>query len=705
MGNSNRSIIRVFFLGIALFFVSLIANTAPAFAQAYKKGEEVAVLHLGEWRPGVVMASDSKGVMVEYEFASSTQNQVFPRNQVMYRFEVDAIYRVREWSDASGKFKIRAALLEMGDEKIRLRKPDLAELEIEVSKLSDADKAFLVDLQKRMQKNRIVLPVGPPEAFNESSGYFDVSAAASVRSSISPDPLPAFLKLKSGGVVFPRQHDSDRLGTLLALGGTDRYLLAAIVNDRDEAMISTRIVWASLEQKKVVGDHQLPAGEIVLDYHAPSHRLLTYWSDRRGGSENRSALTVWEVLPTDEKPKKVVRFFSAVTDRRGLQELWARFADKNTVIEKADRQGFVAWDLEKKEIRYRISQESFFAAMPVLSGGRKYLVMPEDKQVRIYDALEGKVVSTLPTGEHAAGVAVSEDGNRLAVLQTNSLAVWNLTSADEPPQVFQAEAIGTPFTSNLAWLDADHVMASTAFQNLVLFSLKSRITLWNYQFDFRTISEAWAHRVKDIVNGHLVYAAQVDDGGKTKMVVGAVALPGPMVYEKEASLNRDSLLLVKPGSAVRVVVSAGAESERIGKKLEQKLAANGWLIDGNAKTTVTASMTIGQPQTTTYRSGGFGAFGPGGREESVTITPHISSIKIEVDGQIAWQAATSTGPPMVMFLRENQTAQSEANKWNQPQPGFFEAVNIPKEILDPKYNRGLGTTDVTVRGLIPKAAD
>lgn len=704
MGNSNRNFVRLFCIA-PLVLLWLGAFTATTFAQAYKKGDEVAVMHLGEWRPGVVMATDKKGVMVEFEFANSTQNQVFPRNQVMFRFEVDAIYRVREWSDASGKFKIAAALLEIGDVKIRLRKPDLSELEIEVAKLSDLDKAFLTDLQKRMQKNRIVLPVGPPEEFNESSGAFDISAAANTRTGISPDPLPAFLKLKSGGVVFPRQHDSDRLGTLLALGGTDRYLLAAIVNDRDEAMISTRVVWASLEQRKIVGDHQLPAGEVVLDYHAPSHRLLTYWSDRRGGSESRSALTVWEVLPTDEKPKKVVRFFSSVTDRRGLRELWARFADKNTIIEKADRQGFVAWDLEKKDIRYRISQESFFAAMPVLSGGRKYLIMPEDKQVRVFDALQGKVISTLSTDEHAAGVAVSEDGAKLAVLHTNSLAVWNLTSADEPPQIYQAEAIGTPFTATLAWLDSDHIMASTAFQDLVCFSLKSRITLWNYQFDFRTISEAWAHRVKDIVNGHLVYAAQVDDGGKTKMVVGAVALPGPMVYEKEASLNRDSLLLVKSGTPVRVVVNAGAESERIGKRLEQKLAANGWRIDGNATTTVTAAMSVGSPQTTTYRVGGFGAFGSGGREESVTITPHISSIKIEVDGKIAWQAVTSTGPPMTMFLRDGQTAQSEANKWNQPQLAFFETVTIPKEILDPKFSKGLGATDVTVRGLIPKPAN
>ncbi len=703
MDNISTTNGRQTLLNAIVVCLAVLATTAPAFAQTYKEGEEVAVTHLGEWRPGIVMDSNAKGVLVEFEFAGSTQQQVFARNLVMYRFELDAIYRVREWSDASGKFKIKAALLAITDDKIRLRKPDLSELEIEIAKLSDADKTFLTDLQKKMQKNRIVIPVGLPESFNESTGSFDISASGSERHPIAPDPLPAFLKLKAGGVSFPREHDSDRLGTLLALGGTDRYLLAAIVNDRDDANISTKILWASLEQKRIVGQHQLPAGEIVLDYHAPSHRLLTYWQDRRGGNENRSALTVWEVLPTDEKPKKIVRFFSSVTDRRGLQELWARFADKDTIVEKADRQSFVAWDLEKKEVRYRVSQESFFAAMPVLSPGRKWLVMPEDKQVRIYDALTGALTSTIPTGEHASGVAVSEDGMKLAVLQTNSLAVWSLTSAGEAPQIYQAEAIGTPFTSTLAWLDSEHVMVSSAFRDLVLFSLKTRLTLWNYQFDFRTVSDHWAHRVKDIVNGHLVYAAQIDNSGKTMLVIGAVALPGPSVYEKEAGLNREALLLVKPGMAVRVVVNAGAQSAAIGKRLEQKLFANGWKIDGSAKITVTAEMKVGQPQTTTYHSGGFGF--RGGKEESVTITPHISSIVIDVDGKTAWQAATSTSAPPVMFLREGQSVQGEANKWNQPNPGFFEAVNIPKEILDPKFSKGLGATDVTVRGLVPKPAN
>ena len=100
------------------------------------------------------------------------------------------------------------------------------------------------------------------------------------------------------------------------------------------------------------------------------------------------------------------------------------------------------------------ARSSFFAAMPVLSPGRKWLVMPEDKQVRIYDALTGALTSTIPTGEHASGVSVSEDGLKLAVLQTNSLAVWSLTSYALRPQNWtSADAAGLPILPGLLRYD------------------------------------------------------------------------------------------------------------------------------------------------------------------------------------------------------------------------------------------------------------
>ena len=57
---------------------------------------------------------------------------------------------------------------------------------------------------------------------------------------------------------------------------------------------------------------------------------------------------------------------------------------------------------------------------------------------------------------------------------------------------------------------------------------------------------------------------------------------------------------------------------------------------------------------------------------------------------------------MFIRLEEGQSAQGEADKWNRPNPGFFDSVDVPDSVLDPTKKLGLGTTQVTNRGLTPK---
>jgi hypothetical protein len=107
-------------------------------------------------------------------------------------------------------------------------------------------------------------------------------------------------------------------------------------------------------------------------------------------------------------------------------------------------------------------------------------------------------------------------------------------------------------------------------------------------------------------------------------------------------------------------------------------------------------MSRGKTQTTTYRS-----FATGG-EQSVSVTPFISSLVLKVGENVAWQSGTSSGLPMMMRLEPGQTAQGEVNKYQRPNPQFFEQVEIPSEVSDPTKREGLGATKVTTRGLEPQ---
>jgi hypothetical protein len=679
------------------------AQTKTGAAATYKASDRVEVFYLNKWYPGVVVNTNQRGdVLVEFEFiAGRPRREIFKPDAVHFEYESGAIARARMWSDTSGSFKINAALLAASDSEVKLRKQDLTELTVAVEKLSDPDKAFLKKLQKGGGPAGDSFPMPPAvESFSSGGGSFGNSwETGTGRPAISPDPVPAYMKLKQGGCGFPNEDFFDRLGAVLPVGASDQWLLAAVENGKPGSPMPTRLLWVSLARQKVERRQLLPPAEKLLDYHAASHRVLTYNQIGEGrGSRGQGTLTIWETTPTDKQVKPIVRWY-AEGEHHGGGGPWARLIDGNLVVHRAEKQRYVVWDTAAKQARYSLNQESFFAPEAVLSGGRKQIFIPEDKGVRVLDAASGQWLTTLPAPNGASGVAVSEDGKQAAVLDRTTLKVWDLTAADSPPKVYQAEAIGTPFTADIFWVGDQRIMADDK-NGQSLFSLKNNITLWHYDFDHSAVSEIWGGRVREIIDRHLVYAATFRNGPQSGLAVGAVQLPGPRVDEAEAALDREALHIVKPGTPVRVEVFAADFNDRVQKALEAKVQANGWTLSPAATAVLTAEMKLGEQQTVNYRMRALG--GGGESTQSASFAPFVSTLTLKVGEKTAWQSGTSTGAPPIVRLKQGEAVQNEVDKWQNPRPEFFEKVEIPPRIIDPKYKSGLGTTLVSNRGLVPK---
>jgi hypothetical protein len=685
---------------LSITVLLLLSLTLALFAQSsgpVRVGDEVEVFFLGKWQTAKVIETNKRGdVLAEFEFAGHPKRQVFKRSEVRFAYEADAIVPGRSWSDKSGQFKTRAALLRLDEGSVTLRKEDMKELKIAIDKLSDADQAFLKRLQKEIGPASARPPAPPPiEKFERSSvAKIDTAAPAfGSRSALTADPLPSSLRMQEGGFAFPIGGVFERLGAVLALGGADSWILAAVESGHANAMEASKLLWVTLGKREIGGQQLLPPGEIVLDYHPASHRLLTY-AELPGAStfERQRVLSLWEVLPADKQVKPVARW-NVEPDERPTRDPWGRLVTPDLVLHRWKDHEYVAWDIAGKQLRYQIAQESFFAPLPTISGGRKYLFLPEDKGVKVFETATGKMLTMLPSEDGATGVALTEDGRRAAVLGRSTLTIWDLADTSAAPQRIQSEAIGSPFGAKLHWVDDQHLMAD-AGGDQVLFSLQHKLALWSYHFDGNAVRESNGRRLRDIVGGHLVYAASVQAGAERGLAVGAVKLPGPKVMEAAASLNIDDLMIVKPGTSVRVEVRAGAENARIQSLLERQIQANGWKLSPSAKVVVIAEMRQGETQTVTYRSFGFGG------EESVTITPYISEVRVEADGKNAWHSMTSSGVPPSLRLPEGQSVQSEVDKWQKPNPQFFDTVTLPAKIFDPAKRNGIGLTNVTNRGLI-----
>jgi hypothetical protein len=426
--------------------------------------------------------------------------------------------------------------------------------------------------------------------------------------------------------------------------------------------------------------------------------LLTFASLRtKEDPWGQPMLTLWEVTPTDSAVTPIVRWsVDFGVWKNETYAPWARLIDGNLVLHRLRDHEFVVWDVEKRAMAYRTKQESFFAPEAVLSGGGKYLFLPEDQGTRVLEATTGNYVVTLPAADGASGVAVSEDGRRAAVLGRSTITVFEMTDLGPAPKVYRAEAIGTPFTASLAWIGGDRLMVRTSWGE-TLFSLKHNLVLWNYEFDHEANPEFnfRGRRICEIIDSHLLYTASLRGGRQDFLAVGAVKLPGPKVDDVTGNADPEKFILIKPGSEVRLDIRCGEASSAVQATLEKKAQVNGWKISATAPIVITAEMRRGPSQTTTYES-------RTAASQTVTISPYISEIKIVIGDKTAWQAATSSGAPPFLTLRAGQSVQAEVDKWQQPNSGFFDRVTMPARILDPAKRNGFGTTLVTTKGLVPK---
>ncbi len=260
----------------------MLACVAPLAiaAEKYKVGEEVQVLFLGEWRTATVRDMDKKGnnTLCEFEFAGAPKQHIFTLEEVRRPYEAGAIARGRQWSDATGKYNIKAALLKISGGKVELRTEAMKEISIAIEKLSSKDQSFLKQFQKKAGLAAVPVPRLPEvETFSSANSVLvpskgrrwsnqEEANTAATNLNLPADPIRKGLELKQQGVGFPALTHSEKVSSLIPLGGADNWILASIGESEQQP---TRLMWVSLTKQLVKRIQMLPAGEMLVDYHAP----------------------------------------------------------------------------------------------------------------------------------------------------------------------------------------------------------------------------------------------------------------------------------------------------------------------------------------------------------------------------------------------------------------------------------------------------
>ncbi len=370
--------------------------------------------------------------------------------------------------------------------------------------------------------------------------------------------------------------------------------------------------------------------------------------------------------------------------------IFAKIVNQDIVVSKTDAKSYTAWNLAEEKAVYSFKAGSFFDSPVVFTYDRNFLIVPEDGKLTVFNAVTGDVeFSTRVKDNHVSGANINAAGNRLVGLTERNLYVWDLTSPNQEPKVYPAPLIGNPFGSRVEWIDDDLILAETHMER-VLYRLSLELPVWSYRLVTNTYWDNKDPLKNMVINGLFFYVAQpgFNDGS---IAVGAVRLPGPSVDEITKNIDRESLYLIKPGVAVGVQMKSVTDPGKVEQWLREKIESNGWVFDPNSEIIMHAEMGVGKTQSETYRE-----FGLGGKETTVSFTPHFSTLVIKKGDLVVWQTGISTGAPP---MSRASNIQAEVSSMQKPQLDFFKNVTIDSKIIDPKYSRGFGVSELSLRGI------
>ena len=659
----------------------------------------------------------------------------------------------RLWASKNGKFKITAALIACDQDSATLQKTDGSTIDVPLNKLCQADRLYLKAHRKRQSKATAaastnegsskdkpsdggsamvasetttvpeLLPLEEYEGIKyESSQWAKWDTMELLKSDLpgpevlEPDSMvaPSAEGLKEAGMLLEEQGMHQTVDAVLPVGGPNKLLMLGLSGLALQKQYDLGAVfWLSLEQQKVLGKVYLPAGEEVIDYAPAFGRLLTV-ADRSDegfgmGKGGNVSLTLWDLPPGGKKATALGRWRTMIgTFSKEKQQ--ARIVSEDLVIYSLSSHSGIKYSVvnvaEKKAVYDFVLKPVFAFDLKVLfSPNRRYLFVPVSKGVIVKDSRSGENIAGLRC-DSPIDVACTSDGKRIAAITPEFVHVWEIGStpsdADGESIKFAHQQSSISGHANLDWVNDKLLMMGTAKDTRVLINVERQYPVWEYKFD--KVLTGPRHRgdpLVEIANGYLVYP--IDSSGAT--AVGCVKLPGAGVVESAQDFDPASVLIMKRGTEVKLTIKSEQDQDRIRETIEKKIRDNGWVISDAAKIEVLGTLNRTQIKDRIRL--------PDKNERSGYAWKEISYYRVGYSVRInttwrrrGWEIDTNqsiwSGSILSSDYFSAEAAQSlqDAKKMLETVDlNFFEKIDIPAEIVDPRAALGAGWTIVNRNGL------
>ena len=622
-----------------------------------------------------------------------------------------AAAELRQWSDATGKFKIKGKFVSLENGTVILEKEDGEEIEIELKKLSTADQKVANDLAKakddapfktktktkddpfksKMKPAQSGKP-GRPGAPKTTAEPVDAGDTPVIKVDWSKADVITLAPPTDGWTVevpkaeLPDPGSKSKPITLPQKANFFEGMKGLVISrDLKRAVIgynmgnpqqggTTRLLGIDLATGKAGGSVSASVQMVPLAIHDDSDQILMRRDEFGFGNLDR--LEVWSMKSGKIEKLWICTPYEEVSG--GPRDvMWAEFLDTEHLA-TASRGGKVAiWKYPEMEpICWFQSADS----KPALSPDRKLIAYCTGDDVGLFDVEKRQVVAqqSTPMKLQWPQLAFSPSGKRLGCIAFDKVLMWDVASG-KLEQSFAPT--GIMIKDSIEFPDDNYLLGNGKF----LIDMANQLKFWQYE---------GADQIR-CINGTAFIAVSAGNNAPGALLTMQLPHAGAKDLLKKA-LTDPTLFVLRAGTTVKLDLNGIADATQRAT-VEQALTKRLATIDckpGPAGTIdLVASVEGPKDRELQYHAAG-----------TYKTKEFFTKVKFVYQGQPAWESSGSN-ISFIISLKRGDNIENHLREREKPDYTFFDRVELPKFLQKPTAGQGpgrsvtLGQSTITTAGL------
>lgn len=592
----------------------------------------------------------------------------------------------RTWTDSTGRFKLRAKLLQHDANRVTLERDNGMKVTIEISRLSTEDRDFLSKMDEDNPFQAVEsspfqpVPTTAAPAVGNGPRIVQVDwsqsqaiALEATQSEWEVTPPAAAANFRARSTALPPKTDFFEKLSGVAINPLARKAVVAYSLGKG-AQATTRIILCDLENGKTLATASESGEMAPLALHDNGQYILMRRNEFGFGNLDR--LEIWSIRGGAVAKHLIWTPYEGEWGG-GRDVMWAEFVSASTLA-TSSRSGKVAlWQVASATpiCHFHLTD----GAVPTLSEDRRWIAFASDNKMGLFDVekREVAVVTETPSKLTWPYVAFSPLGQKVACIAQDRILVWDVATGRLERDFTTA---GLHIHGGIDYPSENFLLANNQF----LIALDSQIKLWHYR---------GAEHIRTAGGNTLVAVSGRDKPG----ALAVMSLPHQeAVTLLQKALNQPDLFVFREGTKVKLDVSGipADQRSRVSETLTNKLREMKCSVAPDGSIEVIAKIEGPQSRKVSYINSG-----------DYQVQEYRSRLSFVYQGKPVWETS-STNIPGIISLREGENIEGVLRKASQgPSYGFYNNVVLPKFLQKPGDSPGpgggqtLGVSQVTPEGL------